>query len=77
MRGAIEAVAERLGNTPAVCRKCYVHPEVVQAYLDGALKEQMRQRVRRELAAGALDETERAVLRLLQRRLAAPRSRER
>jgi DNA topoisomerase-1 len=33
---AIEAVAKRLGNTPAVCRKCYVHPAVVDAYLEGA-----------------------------------------
>jgi DNA topoisomerase-1 len=74
VRGAIEAVAERLGNTPAVCRKCYVHPEVVQAYLDGGLKEQMSERVRRELTAKGLDETERAVLRLLQRRLAKPRA---
>ena len=32
---AIERVAERLGNTPAVCRKCYVHPEILNAYLDG------------------------------------------
>jgi DNA topoisomerase I len=34
---AIEAVSEVLGNTPAVCRKCYVHPDVVEAYLDGTL----------------------------------------
>jgi DNA topoisomerase-1 len=34
---ALESVAERLGNTPAVCRKCYVHPGVVEAYLDGSL----------------------------------------
>ena len=33
---AIEPVAEQLGNTPAVCRKCYVHPAVVEAYLDGS-----------------------------------------
>jgi DNA topoisomerase-1 len=32
---AIEAVAQRLGNTPAVCRKCYVHPAVIEAYLGG------------------------------------------
>ena len=32
---AVEAVAKRLGNTPAVCRKCYVHPAVFDAYLDG------------------------------------------
>src|ERR1019366_5783200 len=29
---AISAVAERLGNTPAVCRKCYVHPAVIECY---------------------------------------------
>jgi DNA topoisomerase-1 len=32
---AIDAVAERLGNTRAVCRKYYVHPVLVQAYLLG------------------------------------------
>lgn len=34
---AVQAVSERLGNTPAICRKCYVHPEVMAAYLDGSL----------------------------------------
>jgi DNA topoisomerase I len=34
---AIKAVAAQLGNTPAICRKCYVHPEVIAAYLDGKL----------------------------------------
>lgn len=34
---AIKMVAERLGNTPAVCRKCYVHPDVIRAYLGGDL----------------------------------------
>jgi DNA topoisomerase I len=33
----IESVAERLGNTPAVCRKCYIHPAVFDAYTNGAL----------------------------------------
>ena len=37
VRRAIEKVAARLGNTPAICRKCYVHPEVLAAYLDGKL----------------------------------------
>jgi DNA topoisomerase I len=32
----IKDVAKRLGNTPSVCRKCYVHPHVIQAYMDGA-----------------------------------------
>jgi DNA topoisomerase I len=34
---AIKDVAARLGNTVAVCRRCYVHPEIVGAYLDGEL----------------------------------------
>jgi DNA topoisomerase-1 len=33
---AIRTVAQRLGNTPAVCRKCYIHPAILAAYLDGA-----------------------------------------
>ncbi len=34
---AVKRVAERLGNTPAVCRRAYVHPAVVGAYLEGRL----------------------------------------
>lgn len=34
---AVKRVAERLGNTPAVCRECYIHAEVVERYLDGTL----------------------------------------
>ena len=33
IKTAISAVAELLGNTPAVCRKCYIHPGIVEAYL--------------------------------------------
>jgi DNA topoisomerase-1 len=34
IKTAICAVAELLGNTPAVCRKCYVHPVILDAYLN-------------------------------------------
>ncbi len=34
---AIELVAGKLGNTKAVCRKCYIHPVVIEAFLDGSL----------------------------------------
>lgn len=34
---AIRRVAERLGNTPAICRKCYVHPDILEGYLSGLL----------------------------------------
>jgi DNA topoisomerase I len=62
---AIEQVAERLGNTPAVCRKCYVHPQVIDAYLDGTpiLIDRSAKRSR------GLSGEERAVLRFLKRRL--------
>ena len=33
----MRAVAARLGNTPAICRKCYVHPGVIDAYRQGQL----------------------------------------
>jgi DNA topoisomerase-1 len=38
---AIEHVARQLGNTKAVCRKCYIHPAVIDAYLDGRLARTM------------------------------------
>ena len=69
---AIERVASRLGNTPAICRKSYVHPEIVGAYLDGSLvadlKQEIEQELRQELSG--LEAEEVAVLVLLQRRLA-------
>lgn len=68
---AVESVAEKLGNTPAVCRKCYIHPEVIGAYLDGSLVETVKQRARTELKRGLskLPPEEAAVLALLHRRL--------
>jgi DNA topoisomerase-1 len=47
----IETVAAELGNTPAVCRKSYVHPNLVAAVLDGTFPALMR-RARRRRAAG-------------------------
>ena len=69
---AIERVATRLGNTPTVCRKCYVHPEVIESYLSEDLVLEARQEVDRELSAGlsALRPEETLVLAFLQRRLA-------
>jgi len=68
---AIESVAEKLGNTPSVCRKCYVHPIVLDAYLDGAVLEVMRERTEEELKQDlhALQPEEAAVLAMLQQRL--------
>lgn len=65
---AIERVAKRLGNTPAICRKCYVHPEVIDAYLEGDTISTIRQRARRQ-QKDDLPAIEHAVLELLVRRL--------
>ena len=37
MVAAIAEVSHRLGNTPAVCRRCYVHPAILDAYLAGEI----------------------------------------
>jgi len=41
---AVKVVAKILGNTPAICRKCYIHPEVVDGYLDGSLLDALHSR---------------------------------
>jgi DNA topoisomerase-1 len=67
---AIEQVAKRLGNTRAVCRKCYVHPAVIDAYMDGSMMKTIAQRARRTAkAVGKMTAAEAAVLGLLQRRM--------
>ena len=70
---AIESVAQRLGNTPSICRKCYIHPKVIDSYLDGTLARTLRQRASTRLADSLhkLSAEEAAVLALLERRLAA------
>jgi DNA topoisomerase-1 len=71
IRAAIESVAARLGNTPTICRKCYVHPEVLNAYVEGQLllevRRQAREALREELAQ--LKPEEAAVLAMLEARL--------
>ena len=34
---AVTAVAQQLGNTASICRKCYVHPAIFDAYMEGTL----------------------------------------
>jgi len=60
---AIARVAKRLGNTPAVCRASYVHPEVLNAYLEHRLR--LPRSVRRHALRAGLSAEERAVARLL------------
>jgi DNA topoisomerase I len=69
---AIEHVAQRLGNTPAICRKCYVHPAVLDSYLQGSLAKALREEIDEDLASNISDlaPEEAAVLVILRRQLA-------
>jgi DNA topoisomerase-1 len=66
IRTAIERVAARLGNTPTICRKCYVHPEVLNAYAEGTLVLEIEAE-----ACGDFKPEEAAVLALLEARAMA------
>jgi DNA topoisomerase-1 len=68
---AVEAVAEKLGNTKAVCRKCYIHPAVLESYVEGSLVETLKQKADARLAKElkSLKPEEAMVLTLLRQRL--------
>jgi DNA topoisomerase-1 len=74
VKRAVDSVAQRLGNTVAVCRKCYVHPVVLDAYMDGTLAPTLQERLDHQARAGEhhLRPEESAVLALLHRRLDHP-----
>ena len=68
---AVKRVAERLGNTPTVCRGCYIHPKVLEAYERGRTIEEFRprrarRRIRREQPEYSVEEL--ALLKLLRTR---------
>ena len=68
---AVESVSKLLGNTPAICRKCYIHPAIFEGYLDGSLLETLKKRATEELAQdlGKLKPAEAAVTGFLAHRL--------
>jgi DNA topoisomerase IB len=72
LRNAIEKVSSRLGNTPTICRKCYVHPDVLNSYMDGNLVLGIKSQAQSELpgAIDTLKPEEAAVLAMLRGRLA-------
>jgi DNA topoisomerase-1 len=67
---AVRRVAEHLGNTPTVCRSCYIHPAVLEAYLRGKSIEEFRPRRARRISRETPDYTveEAALLKLLRAR---------
>jgi DNA topoisomerase-1 len=68
---AIAAVAKILGNTPTVCRKCYVHPVVLESYLDGDMIEGLKQKTEDALSENLEDlrAEEAAVMSFIQAKL--------
>lgn len=69
LNGTIDTVAERLGNTRAICRRCYIHPRVIDDWRDGSLQHEMREiRHRFRRAPAGLDREEAIVLRWLERK---------
>ena len=70
---AIESVAARLGNTPSVCRKCYVHPAVLDCYMNGTVWTVIKETNPDESADSgvSLQEEELALMKLLRQREAA------
>jgi DNA topoisomerase-1 len=69
---AVEAVAKLLGNTPTICRKCYIHPAIFDGYLDGSLLDVLQRRADAKLAdpTAGLQAEEAAVMAFLSRQLA-------
>ena len=65
---AIESVAKRLGNTKAVCRKCYIHPAILDSYMDGATLDVVASRAAQLRGSERLTTEERGVVRLIERR---------
>ena len=67
---AVKQVAASLGNTPAVCRKSYIHPAVIEAYCDDPAINAVWDRTKEAIVAehGSLDPDEAAVLQLLRER---------
>ena len=72
IKDAISAVAKILGNTPAICRKCYVHPAVLETYLDGNSIEGLKQKTEEALEKEDVDlrSDEAAILKFLRALLA-------
>ena len=67
---AIESVSRRLGNTKAICRKCYVHPAVLDAYMNGTTIRTMPSRASRAARPDyALSPEEVAVVGLIEQHL--------
>jgi DNA topoisomerase-1 len=67
LAAAVALVAEHLGNTPAICRKCYIHPAVLEAYRDASLYTLWTNEKTKRASRAGLDRQEAALLRFLEK----------
>ena len=67
VKDAIDAVSKILRNTPAICRKCYIHPAVLETYLSGEPIEGLKRTIEKALTR---EDVEMAILKFLKTRLA-------
>jgi DNA topoisomerase-1 len=72
IKTALSAVSKILGNTPAICRKCYVHPAIFESYLSQKSIDGLKQMTEEALEKEDVDlrSSEKAVLKFLESRLA-------
>lgn len=61
----VKTVAARLGNTPSVCRKCYIHPAVIEAYMSGELTKTARKHDDGQSSEGGLHSEEKVLMKLM------------
>lgn len=67
---AIEAASKKLGNTPTICRKCYVHPLIIESYIAGAMFDLLEAETSGEYEDASLNYVENYIIKLLQSKLA-------
>ena len=66
VKKAVKEVASGLGNTPTVCSKYYIHPQVVALFKSGQLVEFLREHNAEATADDLLSPVERLVLKMLE-----------
>lgn len=67
---AVKKVAHNLGNTPAICRKCYIHPYILESYSNGEMNGQLKCKPQEEsdTESTSLSPQERVVLTFLEKK---------
>ena len=69
---AIATAAQKLGNTPTICKKCYIHPVILETYMDGSMFEaEYHKKFGKGMPEPTLSDVELFILKLLEEKLSA------